>query len=463
MYLFASLDRSNIGNARLGSFEQDLHLQGNDFYNALMVFFIGYMVCQIPSNLVLKLYVENLPCLKLRYKRNNSKLFPSFFPPFFTLESRPHYGSEPQLLYGVPAQLVLARFFLGCAEAGLGPCIPLLLSFWYQRHEMASRISVFLAASTLAGSFAGIWAYLIMDNMDQFLGLASWRWMFIIEGAPTILLGLLCLFFLPNYPETASKYWLTPDEKQLAIQRGVLEGKTTKDDTVNSQEIVGALLDYKTWVVAVINGGMIMCHSSFSIFLPTIVKAMGFQALQSQLLSVPPYVFGCITLLGVCRYSDYARQRGLPIIVCSMMTVLGYTFLLIGNIIPLQYIGVILVSCGINPTISLGISWLSNNQQGHTRRGVSLSAANMLSQVFGLVGTQIYRESDSPNYRIGHAICLLFTLLTILLACMLRYLLARENKRLDKLYGPLKRMDWTDSKDGERMMNLDATHFRYML
>jgi hypothetical protein len=107
---------------------------------------------------------------------------------------------------------------------------------------------------------------------------------------------------LLHSPETASKYWLTPDEKQLAIQRGVSEGKTTKDDTVNSQEIVGALLDYKTWVVAAINGGMIMCHSSFSIFLPTIVKAMGFQALQSQLLSVPPYVFGCITLL-VSRFA----------------------------------------------------------------------------------------------------------------------------------------------------------------
>ncbi|KAI8344512.1 major facilitator superfamily domain-containing protein [Chlamydoabsidia padenii] len=438
MYLFASLDRSNIGNARLGSFEEDLHLKGNDFYNALMVFFIGYMACQIPSNLVLKLITPSLwiGTTAIIWGASSTSIAATYN------------------LTG----LMLARFFLGCAEAGLGPCIPLLLSFWYQRHEMASRISVFLAASTLAGSFAGIWAYVIMDNMDHFLGLASWRWMFIIEGTPTILLGVFCLFFLPNYPETASKYWLKPDEKQLAIQRGVAEGKSETDNTVNSQEIIGALLDYKTWVVAVINGGMIMCHSSFSIFLPTIVKAMGFQALQSQLLSVPPYVFGCITLLGVCRYSDHVRQRGLPIISCSILTVLGYTFLLIGNNIILQYIGVILVSCGINPTISLGISWLSNNQLGHTRRGVSLSAANMLSQVFGLIGTQIYRENDSPNYRLGHTICLLFTLLSILLACLLRYLLARENKRRDTVYGSLKKMNW--EKDGNEM---DMAQFRYML
>ncbi|CAO3584458.1 unnamed protein product [Absidia cylindrospora] len=441
LYLFASLDRSNIGNARLGSFEMDLHLQGNDFYNALMIFFIGYMLCQIPSNLALKLITPSL------------------------------WIGLTAIIWGVSSTsiaatynltgLMIARLVLGCAEAGLGPCVPLLLSFWYQRHEMASRVSVFLAASTIAGSFAGIWAYLIMDNLDYVLGLASWRWMFIIEGAPTILLGILCLFFLPNYPETASKYWLTSDEKELAIQRAISEGRSKKDDTVNSKEIAGALLDYKTWMVAVINGGMIMCHSSFSIFLPTIVKAMGFHALQAQLLSVPPYVVGCFTLLGVCRLSDRLCQRGFPIIVCSIVTVVGYALLLIGNNIPLQYTGIVLVSCGINPTISLGISWLSNNQLGHTRRGVSLSAANMLSQVFGLVGTQIYRDTDSPNYRLGHSICLIFTLLTIILACLLRYLLARENKRRDGMYGPLKKTNWTVSgADGSLG---DVTRFRYML
>lgn len=102
---------------------------------------------------------------------------------------------------------------------------------------------------------------------------------------------------------------MTPDEKQLAIQRAVSEGKNKKDDTVNTQEIVGALLDYKTWMVAVINGGMIMCHASFSIFLPTIVKAMGFQALQAQLLSVPPYVVGCITLLVSHQNSKLKRKK----------------------------------------------------------------------------------------------------------------------------------------------------------
>ncbi|KAI8084734.1 major facilitator superfamily domain-containing protein [Halteromyces radiatus] len=441
LYLFASLDRSNIGNARLGSFEKDLHLQGNDFYNALMVFYIGYMICQIPSNLVLKM------------------ITPSIWIGMTTII----WGvcsTSISAATSLPG-LAIARFFLGCAEAGLGPCVPLLLSFWYQRHEMASRVSVFLAASTLAGSFAGIWAYLIMDNMDQVHGLASWRWMFIIEGIPTIALGILCLIFLPNYPESASKYWLTAEEKQVAIQRGIMEGKNKKDDSINKSQIIGALIDYKTWLVASINSGAILCHASFSIFLPTIVKAMGFQALQAQLLSIPPYITGCIVLLAVSRFSDRICQRGLPIIGCSILSMIGYTFLLIGNSIPLQYTGVILVACGVNPIISLGISWLSNNQQGHTRRGVSLSGANMFAQVFGLIGTQVYRDSDSPNYRLGHAVCLGFTMMTIILACLLRYILARENKRRDELYGPAKQNNTVVADDDDDFT--ENTSFRYIL
>ncbi|CAO3587258.1 unnamed protein product [Absidia cylindrospora] len=438
MYLFASLDRSNIGNAKLGSFEKDLHLEGSGFYQALMVFYI----------------VEAY----------------NFFFFFFLVTFTPSlWIGITTIIWGICstsiagttnlAGVIAARFFLGCSEAGLGPCVPLLLSFWYKRDEMASRVSIFISASTLAGSFGGIWAYLIMDYLDQVEGLASWRWMFIIEGVPTILLGILCLLFLPNYPETASPRWLNSDEKRLAIQRGNAEGKGNNGDGLDWRQVSVALLDYKTWMISFINGAAVLCHASFSIFLPTLVKAMGFQALQAQLLSAPPYVVGCVVLLCASKLSDRINQRGIVILGCTITTVIGYTCLVIGEYIPLQYTGVILVACGINATIALGISWLSNNQFGSTRRGVSLSASNMIAQLFGLTATQIYRDSDGPTYRIGHAICLTFSFLAIFMTLFLRYLLARENKRRDELYGPVE-MKETAVTDGE---DDGSTRFRYIL
>ncbi|SAM00452.1 hypothetical protein [Absidia glauca] len=385
MFLFASLDRTNIGNAKLGSFENDLALQGNDFHLALMVFYIGYLACQIPSNLALKLTT------------------PSLWIGFTTII---WHCSDSQSIWSD------SRFVLGCAEAGLGPCVPLLLSFWYQRHELASRMSIFMSASSLAGCFGGIWAYLIMDHLDQVQGLASWR----------------C-------PETASERWLAPDEKQMAIQRGVDEGRNSGDDTVEWQQVYGALMDYNTWIVALINGGAVFCHTSFSIFLPTVVRSMGFEALQAQLLSVPPYVIGCISLLVTCRISDRIRQRALLIMGCSVLTMIGYTFLLIGSNVGLQYTGVILVACGNSPAITLGVAWLSNNQRGHTRRGVSLSSCNMVAQGFALLSTQVYRAEDAPYYRLGHGLCLGSAFVALTLACVLRYLLVRENNRRDKQIG----------------------------
>ncbi|ORZ16300.1 major facilitator superfamily domain-containing protein [Absidia repens] len=449
---------SNIGNAKLGSFEKDLHLEGNGFYQALMVFYIGNK--SYASSIVSKFLFEPLS-RRLSALSNSIK---------FGIET----GVCSTSIAGTTnlAGVIAARFFLGCSEAGLGPCVPLLLSFWYKRDEMASRVSIFISASTLAGSFGGIWAYLIMDYLDQVEGLASWRWMFIIEGVPTILLGILCLLFLPNYPETASKRWLTPDEKRLAIQRGNAEGKGNNGDGLDWRQVSVALLDYKTWMISFINGAAVLCHASFSIFLPTLVKAMGFQALQAQLLSAPPYVVGCIVLLvstahyemedkETCasKLSDRINQRGIVILGCTITTVIGYTCLVIGEYIPLQYTGVILVACGINATIALGISWLSNNQFGSTRRGVSLSASNMIAQVFGLAATQIYRDSDGPTYRIGHTVCLTFSFLAIFMTLFLRYLLAQENKRRDELYGPVEKKETVvnDSEDD------GSTRFRYIL
>ncbi|CAO3641187.1 unnamed protein product [Cunninghamella blakesleeana] len=297
MYLFNSLDRSNIGNAKLGTIEKDLHLQGNDFYNALMIFYLGYILCQIPSNLALKLTK------------------PSLWIGITTII----WGVSSTSIGAVvnSSGLIAARFFLGCAEAGFSPCVPLLLSFWYQRHEFASRFAIFMSSATLSGAFAGALAYLIMDNLDQVHGLASWRWMFIIEGTPTIALGILCLFFLPNYPETASKYWLTKEEKEVAIQRAINDGKSKHDDTVEKSQIKKAIFNYNTWFVALINSGALLSQASFTVFLPTIVKAMGFTALHAQLLTIPPYIVGCIFLL-VSLIVGYTRTNKKKSIVCTL-------------------------------------------------------------------------------------------------------------------------------------------------
>lgn len=117
------------------------------------------------------------------------------------------------------------RFILGAAEAGLFPGFVFYLTFWYRKSERSLRVAIILASATLAGAFGGAIAYGV-GHMNGVRGLSAWRWLFIIEGLPSVASSLLILFFLPDYPESAK--WLTPKERTLAIKR--LKGEGSQGD-----------------------------------------------------------------------------------------------------------------------------------------------------------------------------------------------------------------------------------------
>lgn len=139
--------------------------------------------------------------------------------------------------------------------------------------------------------------------------------------------------------------------------------------------------------------------------------------------------------------SDRTLQRAYHIIAVCALGVLGYIFLMASTNVGLRYTGAILVACGVYPIIPLTLSWVSNNQLGHTKRGVAIAMTSMIAQCFSMLGTQIYKTEDGPRYIKGHVICLVFLSLAGLSAAILRFLLARENRRRDKEYGIFETTD----------------------
>lgn len=129
---------------------------------------------------------------------------------------------------------------------------------------------------------------------------------------------------------------------------------------------------------------------------------------------------------------------------CCALGTLGYIFLLAGMNVGLRYTGAILVACGIYPNIPLTLAWVSNNSLGHTKRGVGIAMTSMVAQCFSMLGTQIYRTEDSPRFIRGHAVCVVFFAIAFGAATLLRFMLARENKRRDREYGVPESNDMTD-------------------
>ncbi|KAJ1885151.1 hypothetical protein LPJ81_006955, partial [Coemansia sp. IMI 209127] len=193
IFLFNSLDRGNIGNARLAGLETDTNLKGNDFYNALSFFYFGYTISQVPNMIIIK------------------KVTPSVLV------------GVTMILWGICStsmaaaknysDLVATRFFMGVFEAGVGPAAPVILSYFYLRHELAWRTALYYGSSTFAGAFGGLIAYGVTKNLSH-EALAPWKLLFIIEGVPTLFLGIIIIFLLPNSPQTLERWFVTPEEKQ---------------------------------------------------------------------------------------------------------------------------------------------------------------------------------------------------------------------------------------------------------
>ncbi|KAL1928018.1 hypothetical protein VTP01DRAFT_3423 [Rhizomucor pusillus] len=436
IYLLLSLDRNNIGNAKLGTLESDLHLDGNEYYTAVTIFFAGYVICHIPGSVLMK----------------------RFMPSRWISGAMVMWGicSICQAATHNASGLIACRFFLGAFEAGSGPPIPLLLSFWYQREELALRVALYFGASTVAGAFSGAIAYGVLKDLSGAHGIAGWRWLFITEAAPTIAIGLLSFLVLPDMPET-SKKWLTPAERELAIKRTRSSGNTDSKP-LDKHQFLAALLDYRNWLCVAIYTGLNVCLSSYAVYLPTIIRDLGFSSLDAQLLSIPPYVAACLFLLFLCWNSDRKLERGYHIVCSLFLGVIGYIFLLSSLNIGLRYTGAVLVACAIYPSIPLTLSWVSNNNLGHTKRAVGVAMTSMIAQCFSMLGSQ-----DAPRYLPGHCVCLAFLCLSVVSAALLKFLLKRENRRRDKEYGECTAVDLSQGSDEIEKLCDKHPKFRYAL
>jgi hypothetical protein len=230
LYLLAFLDRSNIGNARIAGMEEDLDLVGERYDWLLTIFYISYITFQWQAL-----------CWKL--------IPPHIWAAFCVFG----WGLVSTVQAGIrtwEAEMAL-RFFMGATEAGYGPGIPYLLSFFYLRHEVGFRQGIFLSAAPLANTFAGALAYGITSGHSS---IANWRVLFLVEGLPTLAMVPIAYFFLPDSPDKVRS--LTGEEKVVAKARGVRQaGSSRRVGSVNFREVLHTFADPKAWFTAVGSAG----------------------------------------------------------------------------------------------------------------------------------------------------------------------------------------------------------------
>ncbi|KAL0262244.1 hypothetical protein SLS55_003683 [Diplodia seriata] len=386
LWLLAFIDRSNIGNARIDGLEDDLGLDADKFNIALAIFYVPYICYDVPSNLVLKYFQAGY-----------------YLPGLVTI-----WGLISTFMGFVKSYqgLLAARFFLGLSEGGLLGGIIIYLAMFYRRHELLYRIGLFYCAAPLSGAFGGLLATgLARIKTDGYNG---WPFIFFIEGAITVVVGITTMFFLPHTP--AESKFLTEEERNGAVARMRLDshGATTTGDveaeTFNWAWVKRAILNWQTLILSLNFFAIITPIYSFSLFLPTIIKTLGYTSVKAQLLTVPPNVGGFLSVLLVGHLSDRHRVRGPFMIALATLAIIGY-IMQIASARPLvRYGGTFFVAAGVFPCPPLVMGWLANNLAPHYVRATGTGFQLMIANMAAFIATFTYLQKDAPRYTSGHAI-----------------------------------------------------------
>ncbi|KAF6764168.1 major facilitator superfamily domain-containing protein [Ephemerocybe angulata] len=414
LYLFAYLDRSNLGNARLQGLPGDVlggDPTGKKFDWIVSVFYFSYIVCQIPAVVI-------------------SKLFP---PRVWIACAAVGWGVASTLMASAYTfgSLVVCRLFIGIFEAGFGPAIPL--------YFLASlRWPIGLASLQFAGAFGGVLAFGI-QHIDS--SVSNWRILFLVEGLPPIILGIATLFLLPDRPESTT--FFNERERKIALNR---MNRATRGDvgaTVNREHIYLAFKDWRIYVGGVIYFGLNSALASISAFLPTIIATFGHTNAIAQLLTVPPYATAAVVLIAFSRASDIRQSRGPFMATACSITGAGYLILLLAkHNVHALYFATFCITSGTYTTIGLTIAWFAHNLGSETKKATGIPMFMAIGQCGSILGSHIFPKSEGPSYTYA-------------------FLLAptqMENARKDALYG---KVDPNASVDTRELADKAPT-FRYV-
>ncbi|KIW29614.1 uncharacterized protein PV07_05417 [Cladophialophora immunda] len=406
LYLLSFLDRSNVGNARIEGLATDLHMTGDQYLTGLTLYFIGYVLFEVPCNLILKMWK------------------PKFWLPTLTLV----WGVVSTLM-GVTqsrAGFFVVRFFLGVAESGLFPGIVFYLSMWYKRNERQFRVALFFSAASLAGAFGGILAWGIA-HMRGVGGYNGWRWIFILEGLLTVVVSIAAYFFIHNYPDTAK--FLNNEEREYIQHRLKADSDATQDEKLDWNNVKKAFTDIKCYLYALGFHTLSLPLYTLSLFLPTIIKSLGYSSAEAQLMTIPPYAIAFFLTIGLAVLSERYCRRTPFILMSSSLAIIGYILLLSDPRPGVSYVGIIFAAAGIYPSVALTLAWPANNVSGQTKRAVANALQISLGNLGAVLGTQLYRTETAPRYFLGHSFALAYMVANLVVTTTLWLVLKRQNER----------------------------------
>ncbi|PIA97330.1 putative transporter [Cercospora beticola] len=401
MYFFNFLDRNAMINGKLNGLDKDLGLTGTQYNTCVSILFVGNMLLN----------------------RVRPSIFMSGFMMAWSIVSLLTYLCHD---FGT---MLACRFLLGITEAPFYPGALYMISMFYTKKELATRMSIMYTGNMLASSFSGLIAAPIFSELDGVNSLSGWQWLFIIQGAFSIAVAIVAIFVLPDSP--LKTRWLTHEERQLAHHRifDDTTGRRSEDSSV-WKGLREAVMDPKTWLFCLMDN-LHLSANGFKNFLPSVVKTLGFNTTISLALTCPPYLVSGFISIWVSWSSGRYNERTWHTTISKLVACVGFAVAAGTTSVAGRYVGIMLfvgATYGVNNIV---LSWAASTL-GETdeKKAVAIAMTNTFGNLASVYTPYLWPDSDSPRFIKAFSASIAFSLGVCICAWAMRIILMRKNKKL---------------------------------
>ncbi|QIW97124.1 hypothetical protein AMS68_002642 [Peltaster fructicola] len=374
------LDSGVISSAAVTSMLSDLDLSGNRFSVSIFIFTISSIAFQLPSTIAVRIIGPRIWFALTTVTFGLITLCTAFVQTW--------------------QQMIALRVLLGAAMSGIYPGLTYLISTWYLRKEQQTRFAYLQSGEVIILATGSIVNY-GLNQLDGAGGLRGWRWMFLVQGLISCLIGIVTYFWMVDFPENAHKslYFLTDDEQKLAVSRIQADRKDVLTEPFTWTSTLKHAADLKVYGFACLFFLLNLVSTSLSYFLPSILQSgMGFSENESILLSAPPYYYAVIPVILTSVISDRYNLRGPVIVFNCICLVIGFCMLGFTNQVTVRYIGTYLATGAYISNWAALSAYQANNIAGQWKRAFTAATVTAFNGAGGIAGSFIVRQIEAPKY-----------------------------------------------------------------
>ncbi len=361
LYLLNNIDRTNVGFATL-TMSKALGLTAQTFGTAVGVFYLGYLLCEIPSNLMFQKFGARRSLARMAIASGLVTMVTAF-------------------VQG-PIGFYVLRFLLGVAEAGYLPGIVLFLSFWFPRAYRARINALFMLALPLGFTVSSALAGSIL-SLDGTFGVAGWQWLFLLEGAPAVLTGIVCLRYLTDYPKDAR--WLADDQRRWLTDTMAAEAEQAARQAGSVRPGFWSIVTSRVVLTCgavywALNFGLV----TLTTWTPTVIKTFGLTNHEVGMVSMIAPLLGAAVMLLWSRSSDRSGERVVNTTLALLLGAGGWTLAALAPSPVLVVVGFVLAAMGVYSTYALSFS-ISQTYIARADRAVAIAAIGVLGNIGGVL------------------------------------------------------------------------------